>query len=218
MNRRRASVVSSGRAPSRRSSVNPARSNAVVAATTIAFAAVLFVACGGSSHPTAGPSRVTETTETTTSAAPAFRDVEPTAADFVNINTMTKVGDHFVGSLNGHLDAALAVARDPKGGAYPVGTVIQLIPTEAMVKRRAGYSPTTGDWEFFSLGVSPDGTRILHAGAVVKNFFGGDCAACHRLAEEQFDFVCGKNHGCAPLPLSDPLIARIQASDPRRPG
>ena len=34
-----------------------------------------------------------------------------TAADFPNINTLTKVGNHFVGNLLGHLDAALAVAR-----------------------------------------------------------------------------------------------------------
>jgi hypothetical protein len=141
--------------------------------------------------------------------------VKPTAADFVNVNTMTRVGDHFVGSLNGHLDAALAVARDPRGGAYPVGTVIQLIPTEAMVKRRAGFNPSTGDWEFFSLAVSPQGTKIVRSGAAVRNFAGADCASCHGRAEPRFDFVCGKNHGCAPLPIGDAVIARIQRGDPR---
>jgi len=49
-------------------------------------------------------------------------------------------------SLNGHLAAVLAVAHKPKGAVYPVGTVLQLIPTEAMVKRHKGYSPATGDW------------------------------------------------------------------------
>jgi hypothetical protein len=189
------------------------RTHAFVAASTIAVAALLFVACGGSSHPVSAPTP--STSPPTTAAEPAFRDVAPTAADFVNINTMTRVDDHFVGSLNGHLDAALAVARNPRGGTYPVGTIIQLFPTEAMVKRRVGYSPSTGDWEFFSLQVSPEGTKIQSSGPAVKNFAGADCASCHGLAQPQFDSVCGKNHGCAPLPLSDDLIARIQQGDPR---
>ena len=146
---------------------------------------------------------------------PALPDVAPTPADFVNLHSMARVGEHFIASLNGHLDAALAVARSPKGGVYPVGTLIQLIPTEAMVKRHKGYSPATGDWEFFSLGVSPQGTTIKSSGAKVKNFLGGNCSACHGLAKPQFDFVCGKNHGCAPLGVSDAFIATIQKIDPR---
>ena len=193
------------------------RTNTWFIASTLGFAALLFVACGGSSSSPSSPSRP-QPTDATPSTAAAFRDVEPTAADFVNINTMTRVDDHFVGSFNGRLDAALAVARNPNGGDYPVGTVIQLIPTEAMVKRFAGYSPETGDWEFFSLNVSPEGATIKSSGAAVKNFVGSDCASCHSLAEERFDFVCGKNHGCAPLPLSDDLIARIQRADPRTRG
>ena len=183
-----------------------------VVAATAGLAAAFFVACGGgSSRPASAPPATTPTSTT----VPAFRDVNPTAADFVNINTMTRVGDHFVGSLNGHLDAVLAVARSKNGGVYPVGTIIQLVPTEAMVKRHAGYSPSTGDWEFFSLAVSPQGTQIEQSGAVVKNFFRGDCASCHRAAEKQFDFVCGKNHGCPPLPLTNALIAFVQGHDPR---
>jgi hypothetical protein len=181
------------------------------------LAALLFVACGGaSSHPASG--RVPTTTDTPTTATAPFRDVSPIAADFVNINTMTRVGDHFVGSLNGRVGASLAVARSTKGGVYPVGTVIQLIPTEAMVKRHKGYSPSTNDWEFFQLSVSPKGTTIRSSGARVKNFFGGDCASCHAAAASRFDFVCEKNHGCAPLPLTDALLASIQRADPRPKG
>jgi hypothetical protein len=191
--------------------MRPTRAYGWVVLTTAALAATLFVACGGSSRPVSAPGSTSPRAPSTT---PTFRDVAPTAADFVNLNSMTRVGDHFVGSLNGHLDAVLAVAHSKYGGVYPVGTIIQLIPTEAMVKRRAGYSPSTADWEFFSLQVSPRGTKILHAGAVVKNFFGGDCASCHRAAQ-QHDFVCGKNHGCAPLPVSDAFIASIQSRDPR---
>jgi hypothetical protein len=183
--------------------------------STAVLAALLFVACGGSSsHSASAPS---STTTPTTAAAP-FPDVAPVATDFVNINTMTRVGDHFVGSLNGHLNASLAVAHSAKGGVYPVGTVIQLLPTEAMVKRHKGYSPSTGDWEFFKLSISPKGTVIQGSGAHVKNFLGADCASCHAAAASRFDFVCEKNHGCAPLPLTDALLATIQHSDPRPKG
>jgi hypothetical protein len=177
--------------------------------STFVLAALLFVACGGGSTPTATPTSPISTTST-----PALPDVAPIAADFVNINTMARVGDHFVGSLNGHLADVVRVAGSKTGGVYPVGSVIQLIPTEAMVKRHEGYSPATGDWEFFQLSLSPTGTVIAHSGARVKNFFGGDCASCHRAAASRFDFVCG-NHGCAPLGLTAERIARIQASDPR---
>jgi hypothetical protein len=187
------------------------RAHAWVALTTAAVAAAFFVACGGSSHPASAPGTTAASTSSTT---PAFRDVVPTAADFVSLNSMTPVGDHFLNSLNGHLDAVLAVAHSKNGGVYPVGTVIQLFPTEAMVKRHAGYNPSTGDWEFFRLNVSPQGTRIVSSGAVVKNFLGADCASCHDAAAK-FDFVCGTNHGCAPLGITDAQIAGIQRSDPR---
>jgi hypothetical protein len=199
------------------------RARALVVVSTGLVAALLFVACGGrsssakpaASAPSTSAAPSSSAARTTTTVPAALPDVNPTAADFVNINTMTRVGDHFVGSLNGHLAASLAVARNPKGGVYPVGTVIQLIPTEAMVKRHEGYSPSTGDWEFFALDVSAEGTRIGVAGAKVKNFFGGDCASCHRAAKSRFDFVCEKDHGCAPLGVTDARIAGIQQSDPR---
>ena len=70
-------------------------------------------------------------------------DAKLRAADFTNVNSMTRVGDHFVTNVRGHLAAALAVAHSAKGGRYPVGTVIQLVPQEAMVKRAPGFSPST---------------------------------------------------------------------------
>ncbi len=116
-----------------------------------------------------------------TTAVP--QDAKLSAADFANINTMTRVGDHFVANVRGHLAQALAVARSAKGGVYPVGTIIQLIPQEAMVKRAKGFSPATKDWEFFSLDVSATGTKILsRGGAKVVNRFGGSCASCHSAA------------------------------------
>ena len=50
--------------------------------------------------------------------------------------------------------------------------------------------------------------------AEVKNFLGADCASRHHAAAK-LDYVCGANHGCAPLGISDAQITAIQRSDPR---
>lgn len=165
----------------------------------------VFVACGGGSGAKATPP--------TTRRA---EDLEMQAASFSNINTMARVNNHFIANPLGHLDQALAVAHSRKGGRYPVGTIIQLVPQEAMVKRHAGFNAATKDWEFFFLDVSPQGTKIVTRGADdVVNRFGGNCASCHAAAAPQFDMVCEHDHGCAPLPIGDDVIAAIQQSDPR---
>lgn len=168
---------------------------------------IVFWACGGADAPKgAGLSSTTRRAE----------DLDMQAEDFVNLQTMTPVGNHFVANRLGHLDEALEIARSPKGGRYPVGTIIQLVPQEAMVKRRAGWNPATNDWEFFFLDVSPEGTKIATRGAdEVVNRFGGNCASCHTLAEPKWDLVCEKDHGCEPLPIGDDVILAIQQADPR---
>src|SRR5262249_16616437 len=70
------------------------------------------------------------------------------ATSFRCIRTMTAVRQFYVDNLLGRLDATLAVANSKTGGAYPPGSVIQLIPGEAMVKRDQGFNPATRDWEF----------------------------------------------------------------------
>ena len=108
----------------------------------------------------------------------------------------------YVDNLLGNLDA-LAVANSATGGTYPPGTLIQLIPTEAMVKRDKGFNPVTHDWEFFELDVSKDGTEIRKRGfAEVVNRFGGNCFGCHIQARPQWDLVCETDHGCAPIPVN----------------
>jgi len=99
---------------------------------------------------------------------------------------------------------------------YPVGTFLQLLPGEAMVKHPRAKFPDTGGWEFFSLDLSADGTKIKSRGDKVVNFQGVACMSCHQPAAK-FDFVCEKGHGCAPVPLDDPKIAELQAADPRCP-
>jgi hypothetical protein len=146
------------------------------------------------------------------------QDFVAQAGDLRNLHTMTKVRNFYIDNRLGHLDEALVVANSPKGGTYPVGTIIQLVPQEAMVKREKGFSPATRDWEFFFLSVSPDGTVIDKRGTSdVVNRFGGNCASCHQGAEARFDGVCEENHGCAPLPIGPDLIRAVQESDPRPP-
>jgi hypothetical protein len=189
------------------------RAHMLVWGSPLLIAAVL-VACGssGSTHASAPATSSPRASATTAPAA----DVQVTAASFHNINGLTHVRGFFVGNLLGNLAGSLAVARSPNGGEYPVGTILQLVPFEAMVKHRKGFSPATKDWEFFSLDVSKSGTRILaRGGAQVVNRFGGSCSGCHSGAKPQFDFVCEHNHGCAPLPVGDNVIAALQKGDPR---
>ena len=163
-------------------------------------------ACASGGSPSASPP--------TTAQA---QDFVAQPADFVSLRDMTTVRGFFVDNRLGHLDEALAVANNPDGGVYPVGTVIQLVPQEAMVKRAPGFDPATNDWEFFTLDVSAQGTTIVtRGGAEVINRFGGNsCADCHQKAEPKWDFVCEQDHGCEPLPVGDDVIAAIQRADPR---
>ena len=142
--------------------------------------------------------------------------IEATAEDFPNLSELTPVRGFFVDNLLGDLEATLAVARSATGGTYPPGSLLQLVPTEVMVKREVGFSPTTNDWEFLELDVSETGTIIrVRGGDEVVNRFGGSCATCHAEADPQWDFVCESDHGCQDLGLSRELIEQFQAADPR---
>jgi hypothetical protein len=141
-------------------------------------------------------------------------DIE--ANSFRCITKMTPVREFYVDNLQGNLDATLAAANSVGGASYPPGSLVQLIPTEVMVKRDSGFDVTTHDWEFFLLDVSKDGTRILKRGAAeVVNLFGGNCFECHSRAAPQWDLLCETGHGCAPLPLTSGMIRALQRTDPR---
>jgi len=141
--------------------------------------------------------------------------VEVTAESFDCILNGTKVRKFYVKNLIGELDASLRVARGESELPYPPGTLLQLVPQEAMVKREPGFSPETADWEFFFLQVDSDGTTIAERGKdEAENAFGGNCFDCHSLAADN-DFVCETGHGCDPLQLSDQLIESLQLGDAR---
>jgi hypothetical protein len=181
-----------------------------LALVAIPVVVAVVVGCGSSGGD--GDDEEAGTTTTT-----AVEDVEAQADDFVALADMTPVRGFFINNLLGHLDEAVAVAENPDGGVYPVGTVIQLIPQEAMVKRAEGFSPETNDWEFFTLDATAAGTTIVTRGGaeVLNRFSGTSCSGCHSAAEPQFDMVCENTHGCAPLGVPDEVITTIQQSDPR---
>ena len=147
-------------------------------------------------------------------AEPAALSID--ANDFRCLHDMTRVRHFFVDNLLGDLDATVAVAESTDGGQYPPGSVVQLVPTEVMVKHRPGWNAVTRDWEFFELDVSADGSSIRNRGFTdVVNKFGGNCFGCHVRAEPKFDLICEQDHGCDPIPITRDMIADIQAQDPR---
>jgi hypothetical protein len=142
--------------------------------------------------------------------------VNVTDATFGCIRKMTPVRGFYVSNIFGNIDDTLKAANSSNGGVYPPGSVVQLVPTEAMVKREIGFNPATKDWEFFELTVSPTATKINVRGATeAVNRFGGNCLTCHAQAQPQWDMVCEQTHGCAPIPVTPVMAKAIQNTDPR---
>ena len=147
---------------------------------------------------------------------PVSAEVSVSADSFGCIRDLTPVRGFFVGNLKGDLEATLKVAHSDNGGRYPPGSVVQLVPTEAMVKHEQGFNPATNDWEFLDIAVSADKNEILARGFTeVNNRFGRNCFACHVQADKQWDLICENDHGCAPLALTETMIRGIQKTDPR---
>lgn len=156
------------------------------------------------------PSPVQQDTPDSSKAIPVSDDT------FICLKKMHPVRGFFVGNLLDKLDDTLAAAMQPGGAPYPPGSIVQLIPAEAMIKHHKGWSAKTSDWEFFELDVSEEGSTIKARGTTqVKNKFGGNCFECHQKAEPQWDFICEEGHGCDSLPIPDFLIRRLQRDDPR---
>lgn len=142
--------------------------------------------------------------------------MEITDNDFGCIRDMQPVRGMYVGNLLGNIDATEAVANSEEGGVYPPGTVVQVVPGEAMVKREAGFNVATNDWEFFILDVSAEGSKIAIRGVEeVKNPFGQNCLSCHAQAEPKWDMVCETGHGCASIPITRDMIVALQKTDKR---
>ncbi len=142
--------------------------------------------------------------------------LEITDSTFKCLSQMTQVRGFYVDNLLGELEGTLKVANSTTGGSYPPGSVVQLVPTEVMVKHEAGWNKSTNDWEFFELNVTDAGSKIKVRGVTeVVNRFGGNCFSCHVKAKPEWDLICETDHGCAPIPLKPEQIATIQKGDPR---
>lgn len=138
------------------------------------------------------------------------------AQSFRCITSMTHVRHFYVDNLAGDLQGTIAAANAKDGAVYPPGSVVQLVPGEAMVKGDRGSNPATHDWEYFELDVSKEGTRIRRRGfADVVNRFGGNCFGCHVRARPEFDSICELDHGCAPIPFTRAMSGALQRTDPR---
>ena len=153
-----------------------------------------------------------------TVAAPASSTVSLSISEksFRCMTEMTHIGHFYVDNLIGNLDGTVRVAESTTGGVYPAGSVLQLVPTEVMVKREKGFNAATHDWEFFELDVSPSGSTIRTRGFVeVVNRFGGNCFTCHIRARPEWDLVCDTTHGCDPIPITIAMTGALQRTDPR---
>jgi hypothetical protein len=102
---------------------------------------------------------------------------------------------------------------------YPVGTILQIFPFEAMVKRKPGFNPDGDDWEFFQLKVEQGKheykTVVVDHGKNEITNFAGSCQNWHAGLAKSHDLVCGFVIGAAGLGLTDAQIAAAHASDPR---
>ena len=79
------------------------------------------------------------------------KEIPVTNDTFVCLKNMHSVRGFFVDNILGNLDDTVAAAMQPEGAPYPPGSVVQLIPTEAMIKNYKGWSTKTNDWDFFEL-------------------------------------------------------------------
>ena len=146
------------------------------------------------------------------------QDVTVTEKSFGCIRDGTKIRNTYIKNADpAKLKEAVRIFENRvPDREYPVGTFLQLLPGEVMVKQPRQKFPGTNGWEFFALELSAQGSKIRTRGDKTTNFQGVLCMSCHQPAAK-FDFVCEKGHGCAPVPLDDAKIAELQAAYPRCP-
>ena len=153
--------------------------------------------------------------EDTAADAPPLPDAfSMTAEDFRCITDYEAVRGFFISNELGRLDEAIAAAEADFAVDVPPGTVIQLIPQEAMVKGLPGSSPATDDWEFFILNPTADGTVITDRGFTEISNVAGTCWGCHVGASDR-DGVCEQTGLCADAALPRNIVDTLVESDQR---
>ena len=152
----------------------------------LAFVPVLaLAACSGS------PTVTMPAVPTPTPVPTPVEDLDMTLADFASIQGLTQPPgrSYRVANPLGHESEALAVASSATGGVFPVGSIVEVQPSEVMVKRRRGWSASTNDWEFFGIQFAPDG-RTPQSFAV-RGKEETSCFQCHQsISSPTWDFIC----------------------------
>ena len=143
------------------------------------------------------------------------KQIPITDATFKCLTEMTQAGNYFVSNLLGNLQTTLDAANSTTGAIFPPGSVVSLVPNEAMVKHQNGWNASTNDWEFFLLDIAAEGTTIAARGTTEVGNQAGTCLGCHQLARPEWDLICGTTHGCAPLPFTREQIMGVQKADLR---
>ena len=119
------------------------------------------------------------------------------ASDFDDFATWPQVRRYRLTNKLGQLTEALAVADalgDTPDLVLPTGTIVQLIPGEAMVKRGGDFQREHKGWEYFVLGSAGGRTQIVARGGIEAS--GGSCYSCHERART-FDYLCETTHDCS---------------------
>lgn len=187
---------------------------------------LLFVGCGdddplldpgdtGIDVPAADVDGTPDVQEDLTSdVAPDVVELTISAADFDCLTNWEGVRGFFLTNLLGDTAEAVRIAEGGFAEPAPVGTIVQLVPFEAMVKLPAGSSPDTNDWEYFLLSNTSAGTEIIERGFAEVENLAGSCNACHANAASR-DFICEDTGLCAAAALPRDVVDSLVEGDPR---
>src|SRR6185436_16727457 len=99
------------------------------------------------------------------------QDIVVSEKDFTCIRDGHKIRNTFIRHSDpAKLKEAMRIFQDSvPDKEYPVGTFMQLVPGEVMVKHPREKFPKTNGWEFFALDLSEAGTKIRDRGDKVVN-------------------------------------------------
>lgn len=146
---------------------------------------------------------------------PPFEEFVAMEGDFECLTSWPKVRRFRITNKLGRLDETLAVAHGELPPPYPPGTIVQLIPNEAMVKRGGNFDLDNSNWEYFVIDPNGGDMQIVQRGRDEVRNAPIPCFQCHSAARDISDFICETTNGCIALGIPGDLIDRIQENDPR---
>jgi hypothetical protein len=168
------------------------------------------------SSDTAGATEDVASADTTNALPPLPTEWSPQATDFDCLTSGRSVRGFWLANPLGpeYEDEAVRIADAGMMESLPPGTIIQLIPQEAMVKLLPGADPETGDWEYFNLAINADGTTITERGGAEVSNGAGSCLSCHAGAIER-DYVCEQTGLCAEAAIPRVVVDALVGDDAR---